>query len=359
MSLSRSAACAIALLVCTGCSNTMHSLTGDTLAEFAVDHMTPYLLGTGDVQMACETGVSLVSMLLAYKRVTDEPHQAAVGSLVSAASCAQMEAWEHDLGRIRALRAGNGAEATDARIREKRAHALAADRFYRSWKHMVALYGEPAEGKCPELDEPTDEVTWLLGLLSGAQAVQHDRAANGAAGVPLDLPRKADRGLQCLNNERWWHVPMALRAAVWAGVPGSAPEGEDPWKRMAEAAEAGAKTGVRVAQAVYAMSAAAAGKSDVVRAVIKAHVASKKEVPAPPEWRLLDGSATYQLRVLSDRLWTEAQGHRTPNGRLGDFWDDAAEEADASLFEGLDDEEEAAEEAPAEPESETPAEEKK
>ncbi len=106
-----------------GCSDTMHSLTGDTLSSFAVNHMGPYLLGTSDLEMGCETGVSLASMLLAYRRVTDTPHKAAIASLLSAGSCAQAAAWEHQLRGMRALRAGNAPEATDARIAEKRSHA--------------------------------------------------------------------------------------------------------------------------------------------------------------------------------------------------------------------------------------------
>ena len=332
-----------------GCSDTMHSLTGDTLSGFAVNHMTPYLLGTSDLEMGCETGVSLVSMLLAYRRVTDTPHQAAIGSLVSAGSCSQAAAWEHQLRGIRAIRAGDSGEATDARIAEKRAHAVAADRFHRAWEHLVAHYGEPGNGKCPELEETHDQVTYLLGLLAGAQAVQHDRAANNAAGVPLDVPRKAERALMCLNNEKWWHVPLALQAAIWTSVPGATPEGKDPWAQMSAAAEAGAKSGVRVAQAIYAQTAAASGKDDLVRTVIGAHVASKTATEAPSRWRLLDETATFQLLVLSDRLWTAARGHRTPNGQLGTFWDDAPPQADEDLFDDLDDEEAEEPEAAAAP----------
>lgn len=339
----------LALVVATlGCGDTMHSLTGDTMSEFATDHMTPYLLGTSDLDMGCETGVSLVSMLLAYGRVTDKPHRAAIGSLTSAGSCAQADAWEHQLRGIRAIRAGDAGEATDARIAEKRAHAVAASRFYRAWMHLVSAYGEPG-GKCPELEETNEQVTYLLGLLSGAQAVQHDRAANNAAGVPLDVPRKAARALECLNNEKWWHVPNALRAAIWASVPGATPEGEDAWKQMAGAAAAGAKSGVRVAQAIYAQAAAANGDDKIVRSVILAHVASKKETAAPKRWRLLDETSTFQIQVLSDRMWTAARGHRTPNGRLGDFWDDARDEGDADLLEGLGDEEDEDDEPAATP----------
>jgi hypothetical protein len=44
---------------------------------------------------------------------------------------------------------------------------------------------------------------------------------------------------------------------------------------------------------------------------------------------MLDIVATKQVLAVSDRLWTEATGSRTPIGGLGTFWDDQspAEEA--------------------------------
>ncbi len=319
-----------------GCS--MHALTGDMLNDFTVQHMTPYLMSTDDVGIGCETGVSLVSMVLAYDRVTKPANKAAVGSLATAASCAQEVAWENELRQIRAVKAGNASEAKDARIAEKRAHGQAAARFYRAYQRTVAHYGEPG-GECPKLEHESDEITYLLGLTSGIQAVQHDRAAGEVVGVPLDVPRKSERGLTCLNNEKWWGVPMALRAAVWTGVPGATPEGEDPWARLDEASALAVKSNVRMSLAVQAWTANAAGKNDVVRKVIIAHAKSVEAGPAPKKYRMLDAVAQFQMRVLSDKLWTQATGHRTPNGQLGTFWDDTAddEEGGDALLEGADD----------------------
>jgi hypothetical protein len=41
----------------------------------------------------------------------------------------------------------------------------------------------------------------------------------------------------------------------------------------------------------------------------------------------MDIMATRQIMAVSDRLWTEATGARTPVGGLGTFWDDARKQA--------------------------------
>jgi hypothetical protein len=44
-------------------------------------------------------------------------------------------------------------------------------------------------------------------------------------------------------------------------------------------------------------------------------------MPANPNFLFLDKVATIQLQAVSDILWTEATGKRTPIGGLGTFWD--------------------------------------
>ena len=284
--------------------------------------------------MACEGGVSMGGFLMSFGRVTEKPHRAAVSTLVAAALCAQEEAWESELRHLRALKRGQVPEAQDARIVEKRAHARAAQRFWDAYQNLVAAYGEPSE-TCPEFDEQIDEVLWLFGLTAVVQAVQHDRASSGAVGVPMDAPRKAARGIRCLNNERWWGVPMALQAAVWSIIPGAAPSGEDPWKRLAEAAALGEKSGMRAARAMQAQAAASAGKPKLLRTSITALAQSAKKDKPPQDFSLLDQIAIKQAEALSDRLWTEAKGHRTPAGGLGTFWQEEKKEEEDDLLEDL------------------------
>lgn len=311
-----------ASLLGAGCS--LQAMTGDMLTEYTVQHLNPFMLELGDLGMACEIAQSLGGQLLSYERVTDRPNKAGVATMASAGSCIEAEAWEHELRGLRAIKRADAGEAQDARIAEKGLHAVAARRFYMGYGYLVHQYGEPG-GKCPKFKDETDELTWLLGSISLAQAVQHDRAAEGAVGVPLDAPRKVADGIRCLDDTRWWGVPSALQAAIWTGIPGATPEGKDPWAQLDAAALLAEKSGVRLALAIRAQAASAAGKTDVMRDSIRRLAASQKALPSPKAWLTLDLNARSQARAISDRLWTTATGHRTPLDGLGTFWDDASD----------------------------------
>lgn len=338
--------CAALALSGAGCS--VHALTGDTMSEYATQHLTPYLLSKRDLAMACEVGVSMGPYLLSFERVTTPPDQAAVSTLVTAALCAERDAWREELRALRAFRAGDAAESSDARVAQRRAHGLAAARYADSYARMVRLY--PDEGSCPELDEQ-GELTALLGGLAGLLAVQHDRASGVMVGVPTDTPRKVAARARCFSdaaNARWWGLPRALEAAVWLVIPGSGPEGVTDsaelkaraYEQLAAAAALGRAAGVRVADSVYAYAAYALGDLERVRAVIAEFAASRKSTPPAAAWALLDETSFAQLEALSDKLWTEARGHRTPSGELGSFWEEEApaapEEAGDDLLDGLD-----------------------
>ncbi len=165
--------------------------------------------------------------------------------------------------------------------------------------------------------------------MNGVQAMFSDIAAEGAAGVPLDIPAKAARGSRCIGNEKWWGVPMAMRAAIWTAIPSTKPKGADPYERLEAAVRIGNRVGVRLTQVLQLQIYLGKGDMEKVKAIIRDHVESKEEVGPNPRLQVLDKVATMQIQAVSDRLWTEATGHRTPIGGLGTFWDDPEEEVES------------------------------
>jgi len=327
-------------LVCglgAGCS--LNAMTGNMMADYSVKHVVPHVFETGDVDMACKLGVSMGPFLLSFGRVTTPPDRSGIVTMLAAGMCAEADAREAELDQLRALKGGRAAEAQDARVREHRAHEVAAARYQQAYQRFVRVFGEPG-GECRPIAKE-DELLYLVGLTGGLLSVFHDRAAGGALGVPLDMPRKLAVGAACLDNERFWGVPKALQAAVWASVLGTAPAGAgDPFVVLRQSARLGQEKGLRLAGAFQAQMAANAGKSDELRSAIREHAAAVRGKPALEAYRTLDRYATMLVEHESDKLWTQATGHRTPVGSFGTFPEDetrpAEETKDDKLLEGLE-----------------------
>jgi len=292
--------------------------------RFTLDRVVKRAGAIDDLVMVCELGVSLAHGLRALPR--NDPHRALISAETVAGVCAQQDAWEAGLSAARAqanlgqLGIVRAAEVTDATLAADRHHTLAAGRFERAWGHLVAQHPGIDTGTCPSI-RSRDEVAVLLGLVSGTLALLHDRAAGGPLGVPLDRPLLVARGAACLEDARWWSTPSALQAGAWATVPGSAPEGVDPWALLDEAAARGDTSGTRVARAVQVLLASNAGRTADVEAGIRAFVAVPP-ASLDPEWVLLDRYAATLVLHQSDVLWTAHSGHRTE--QLGTLPSDAA-----------------------------------
>lgn len=322
----------------TGCSvvdRMMYSTTGDVMEGFSRDHTMPYLLATDDLAMGCAMSEATAPLLMSFGRVTDQPDQLAVMLYLSAGSCAEDQAREHELAALAALKAVRVDDAEDAMIRQKRAYERAASRYYQAWRHHNAFYGEVGSGGCPEFDDDLDEFIYLAGLLSGLQALNAQVQSTSAIGVPANLGAVVARGTACLSNDKWWGAPVALRATVWAMIPGALPQGEDPFQRLAMADAQGEAAGVRLAHVFHAIAALNTGDEARIREVIRRHAESLQTDSASDDWRFVDAMATHMMVAISDRLWMENTGHRTPLGRFGSFWDDAPAAVETMDLEGL------------------------
>lgn len=315
-------------LILSGCGviNTMiYKTTGDVMQGFSRDHTVPYLLESDDLAMGCAMSEATAPLLMSFGRVTSEPDQLAVMLYLSAGGCAEELAREHELESLGALRARNAEGAEDAAIRQKRALSLAAKRYYQGWKHHNAFYGKPDANECPGFDDDPDEFIYLAGLLSGLQALNAEIQSTSSIGVPKNIGSTVARATSCLENDKWWGAPMALRATVWAMIPGARPEGEDPFDRLSIADKQGEDAGVRISHVFHAIAAQNKGDDGRVRAVIRSHAEAVDETPASEEWQFVDAMATRIMVAISDRMWMENTGHRTPMGKLGTFWDDEKE----------------------------------
>jgi len=100
----------------------------------------------------------------------------------------------------------------------------------------------------------------------------------------------------------------------------------DPWVEFEAAGRGASEAGVRLAHAVEVIIADGAGKEEELRAAIRRHADSLDKYPPNKEFQLLDVVANQLITGISDRLWTEGTGARTPVGALGTFWDDKKEE---------------------------------
>lgn len=325
----------VALSGCGVVNHMVYKTTGDVMQGFSRNHTVPYLLSTEDLAMGCAMSEATAPLLMSFGRVTDEPDQIAVMLYLSAGGCAEEQAREHELTGLAALRDMDGNAAEDAMILQKRAHALAAKRYFRSWQHHNTFYGEPGTGECPDFDDDLDEFIYLAGLLSGLQALNAEIQSTSAIGVPKNVGSVVARATSCLDNEKWWGAPMALRATVWAMIPGAMPEGENAFDRLEIADQQGEDAGVRISHVFHAIAAMNKGENERLRDVIRSHAESIEETPPNEEWAFVDAMATEMIVAISDRMWIENNGYRTPLGRLGTFWDDEAEDVETMDLDDL------------------------
>nr|WP_297403447.1 hypothetical protein [uncultured Marinobacter sp.] len=328
----------LATVMLSGCgvvNKMIYKTTGDVMQGFSRNHTVPYLMANDDLAMGCAMSEATAPLLMSFGRVTSEPDQLAVMLYLSAGGCAEELAREHGLAALAAMHAMNGNAAEDAMIRQQRAYALAAERYFSAWKHHNAHYGEPGTGECPDFDDDMDEFIYFAGLLSGLQALNAEIQSTSAIGVPKNVGSVVARATSCLDNDKWWGAPMALRATVWAMIPGAQPQGEDAFERLDIADEQGEAAGVRLSHVFHAIAATNKGRNDLVRSVIREHAESLEQTPSNDQWQFVDAMATNMIVAISDRLWVEHTGHRTPMGQLGTFWDDQPENVETMSLDGL------------------------
>jgi len=307
-------------LILSTCS-LVHKKTGDVLISFAEDETVPYVLASNDLDLGCTMSKAFAPFIISFSRVTTPPDELAIMLYLLAGSCSEAMAWEEELRYLRAVYSKNILEAQDARIAQKRFLNQAARRQLAGYNSLVSAIAEPG-GECPVFISDNAKLYWLIGLLDGLQAMLNDLASEGSANVPLDIASKVGRGASCLDNEQWWGLPKAIQAAIWVTIPANKPADVDPLKILDESVQIGLQQGVLITQVLAAQIQMGLGHTDQVKTIIRRHLETKTQTPKASTFRLLNEFTTLQLQAISDRLWTEATGKRTPISGLGTFWDD-------------------------------------
>lgn len=322
----------------SGCSYVIK--TGANVAlGFAENHIVPPILAMDDADMACASGNSLTPAIMATKDMGADPTRMAVLMYTAAGMCAESNALEAELRYLRASKVGNVTEAQDARIEQKRWAALAAQRQYAGYQ----LFAERWETKyrmklgdsCPSMRKDLDKTVYLLGMISGLQAVTNDINSGGAVEVPKDIAAIVERGLACLDNTEYWGAPNAIRATIWTLLPGADEGKPDPYKTLNESMVIGERTGVRLPHALNAVTAQATGDQQKIREALRAYGDSIGEGKAVnPDFRLVNTMAGLMVRSIGDRYWTEHTGVRMGDGGYNTFWDETPDDGLGDL--GID-----------------------
>ncbi|MDX1459280.1 MAG: hypothetical protein R3276_16935 [Marinobacter sp.] len=329
------------LVLLAGCSaNPIYSTTGIVLTNYAEGEATPYVLQMNDPKMACSLGESLDPLVYSFSRVTSAPDTTGALLMLLAGNCTELQAWEEELRYLRADFQGNVAEAKDARESMKRLNAEVAKRRYLAFQRAMRAYDyDPSQEnvECPFLFEDQDELTFMVGLLTGMQGIVNDANSGAMAGVPRNIAPQAERAAQCLDNEKWAGLPNAIRALVWLLLPDTQPAlAPDPWRVFEDSARIGVEKGMRISMALEAIAAETFGRPDVLEDVLARYAESEDRFEVREDYRLIDTIAGDVMMFVSDKYWTTNYGYRTPQRFFGQLSEERpGEETEVMDLDGL------------------------
>ena len=318
----------LALVLLWAATTVVLKNTGNIVVGFIEDHAISYVLKADDVEMGCVMAESFTLLIPSLEQVNTRPFKLTVVLNFLSGSCSEFKAWEEELRYLRATHAKNVSEAQDARISQKRYLNLTARRLLNGYQNLELAYSKVPGTDCPDFKTESEEFYWLVGLMDGLQAVLNDLASEGGAKVPLDISLKVGRGAGCLNNKKWWGLPNAIKAAIWVSFPGNKPKQTVPLEVLEQAVQTGLEQGMRITQVIAAKIYIGLGDTERVKGIIRNNVKARSSMPANPRYLFLDQVATVQLQAISDIMWTEATGKRTPVGGLGTFWNDPEKTVD-------------------------------
>lgn len=316
---------ALTLVLISGGGAYVAKNSGQVVVDFAEKSATEYVLRAEDLEKGCVMAEAFSLLLPTLVEINASPYKLEILFDFMSGICAEFKASEEELRYLRAVYNKNVTEAQDARIEQKRYLSLAASRQLKGYANLERVFSGYSGKACPKFINDADEFYWLVGLMNGLQAVLNDLVSENNAAVPLNISHKVGRDAKCLSSDKWWGLPDAIQAAIWINSLGEPPKEVEPFAVLDQAVETGFQQGVSVAQVILVRIYIGLGDTERVKEIIRKNVRIRTEMKANPHYAFLDAVATAKLLAISDYMWTEATGKRTPIGGLGSFWDDPKE----------------------------------
>lgn len=317
-----------AALSLSGCA-TVYKPLGWAISSYSKDEVVPYALAHPDAEVSvCGTGEGLTQLVGSFGRVVKDPSYTLFYTELLTGFCAENKAYEANLRHLRASHQNQTTVARDELILAQRWHGIAAERRVRAVEFMTARYGEIGNDTCPNLFKDADEITYLLGLVTALQAVRSDLLSGAQVGVKRDLAARTMRSSHCLDDEKWWGAPQAIRSTVWAFVPGTLPKQQDLWQSYQQAGAVAKEHDALLPLVLYALGADNQGEESEMRKALRMAGEVQQQLASaqhdfPAIYQLVNAISHDQLRYMSDTLWMEQKGHRSPPQSLGEFPDEA------------------------------------
>ena len=307
------------LLLISGCNaNPGYSLAAVSVEGFTEDVAIPYILKTNDSDASCQLGSSNWPLFSSLNDLSERPPKTLSLLLLLSANCSEQRAFTAELRSIRAFKAGVFSEAKDANTEYKTLIQLTAERRLKSYQaamNSVGFNPDDRQEECPDFENEQSEMVFLYGLVTGLQAMLADTLVEGRAGVPRSIAPTAARAAGCFDNTQWGGTPKAIQAAVWLMLPDlNKDSNQSPWGLLRESVEEGNQFGVSTPLAIFSLMADSVNNEPQLAWAL-ATLKEEKQINA--SLALIDSIALSQVQAVSDRLWTQKTGERTPFGKLG------------------------------------------
>lgn len=332
----------VGMITLSGCQG-IYKGVGNGIKRYTATQIVPFVSAGTDIGQACLMATSMTPVLFSFERSGTNLSDSRILLSMLSGHCASRQAWEAQLAYTVAIKQQQQANAQDARIVEKRALMLAAQRYWSGYQGKQVAFapasssgsahknfgykGEQVTAKnqiqhCPKQMDTSAQMLWLVGMMDGLLAVMSDSLAERAANIPLSAIGEIAKDAQCLQDDQWWGMASAVPAMV-AALKNGDPTPFLP--QLRQSSQLGFNQGVRLAAVLEANIYVAQGNRPALKDAIRRYVGDAKQpFKVNAAYALFDAAATEHVQAMSDQLWMDATGHRTPVGQLGKFWDDKA-----------------------------------